>query len=505
MTSLSSSRLIWPMVILMAISAGLLACSGSEPPEHQVVCSPDMAGVDAADVVAVAGEISADVGQMVGSDEGVPPKTVLVFDETHISRAGQIEIAVMLLRLHDRHGLRNIALEGALESQGTLDADWFHSLPERTRQDVAIEVLKEGEISGAEFMALVFPDIGVHGIEKKAEYEVEPNPDLVGSAATYLVAIAELSMTQGQMETFERLLDEDKVDEAVEYVVSIDPWTKERYEMLTSDTNLSIEDLLAMYDEVEQKAGEVGADVEPYREGFDDIRRFYETASKRSATMVDNTLALMEECPNTPMALSIGAGHTEKVMALLEDQGVSYAAVRQLSLIDVPAAGELSDEAYDRKLERLSVDGEGQLGRILDGQRKPRTVLDRVEFRAKLDAYTAAVMMATGAATGESPPFAPEEELALLEHISVDLDSVELDDDEVIFSFDAGGNKIWVRATALGPAEEATLEQRLMHALEDVKKGPDAVGLDVKRTSPNTIALFSADQDVIRSQRLREV
>ena len=47
---------------------------------------------------------------------------VFVFEEFHTSRVGQLQIAVMLLRLHEKYGVHKIGLEGAMQSAGTLDA-----------------------------------------------------------------------------------------------------------------------------------------------------------------------------------------------------------------------------------------------------------------------------------------------------------------------------------------------------------------------------------------------
>jgi hypothetical protein len=53
---------------------------------------------------------------------------IFIFEEFHTSRIGQLQIAVMLLRLHDKYGLKKIGLEGAINSGRPLDAAWFHKM-----------------------------------------------------------------------------------------------------------------------------------------------------------------------------------------------------------------------------------------------------------------------------------------------------------------------------------------------------------------------------------------
>src|SRR5437868_12022464 len=59
----------------------------------------------------VARAISKDVGAVVTTNDGGYPR-IVVFDETHASRIGQVEIATMLVRLHDNYRMTRIALEG---------------------------------------------------------------------------------------------------------------------------------------------------------------------------------------------------------------------------------------------------------------------------------------------------------------------------------------------------------------------------------------------------------
>lgn len=130
-------------------------------------------------------QVAEGVGMVKLAEGSASP--IFVLEEYHTSRVGQLQEAVMLVRLHDKHGLRRIGLEGAIRTHRPLDASWFHgaggAAAEEARHDVAVRTLAEGEISAAEFMALLFPDVEVWGIESSKEYfrelDVKGNPSMV--------------------------------------------------------------------------------------------------------------------------------------------------------------------------------------------------------------------------------------------------------------------------------------------------------------------------------------
>lgn len=71
-------------------------------------------------------------------------------------------------RLHLKGALKDIALEGYLDSFRKIDTDWYRRAGAGSSDSVikvAIQQLKDGEISGAEVMALVYHDIAIHSIE----------------------------------------------------------------------------------------------------------------------------------------------------------------------------------------------------------------------------------------------------------------------------------------------------------------------------------------------------
>jgi len=79
----------------------------------------------------------------------------VIFEETHISTLGQIELALMLYRLYRDQGMRHIALEGYLEGS-KLDVKWFHdrAFNPTSKRRVATRLLAQGE---ADWRQLEFP------------------------------------------------------------------------------------------------------------------------------------------------------------------------------------------------------------------------------------------------------------------------------------------------------------------------------------------------------------
>ena len=160
-------------------------------------------------------------------------------------------------------------------------------------------------------MTLIYIDMVVSGIEVPDEYNYELS-DNAGSAPTiYLYLIAAPGMTNDEIDKANELLNADKILEGVEYIISTDEWTSKEYALISDNTQVvSAEGWLKILDEIEAKASSVGADIPAdNKQGMSDLRKFYATASQRSITMVDNTLAIAS--PNAPIAMVIGAAHTE--------------------------------------------------------------------------------------------------------------------------------------------------------------------------------------------------
>lgn len=514
---------LWVALLFLLFVSVVSACSSSTPSTVVPVSDqPDKSPQNTKSEVAkiAAAILKDDIGEINLVGDSVSDKKVIVFEERHDSRTGQLEIAIMLTRLYNEYDVKYIALEGALAKDGPLDLGWYHQLSDKeTLADVAVQILREGEVSSAEFMAMALPDVTVKGIETPEDYAVELD-DNAGSAPTlYLFYIAVSSLKEDEMAKFNELYEADKVKEAVEFVINTDEWTQSQYEKITA-SNFSVEELVKVLEEIEAKANEVNADVnEELKTNFQNYKHFFEVASRRSDTMMDNTLALLNEHPDTPIAMIIGAAHTAKISDLLDSQGISHVVIKPKALA-TEEPGELTSDAYERKLQALSVDEKGGLGALLDGRKKPPPVVQQRWFQIESGIKVVAIKIARAAAAGGKPPFdKPPYDLqtefaSYSPHVSVNWDSIEIiDDDEpkkVILSFDVqidGKTKrVWVgavqRATTNANPADRTLEQLLLDTLNEVRSENENPATTL--IAHDVSAIFSESRDKI-IERINEI
>jgi hypothetical protein len=524
-TQTKNSKLIHfirTLLLLLLLSGLISACNTEDNFAENQIDKPvqqtegDMAAIATA-------LVEDDLGEVFLIEEGTSDKKVIIFEETHISRAGQLEIALMLVRLYNDYGMRHIALEGLLEEQGPLDGSWYHQLTDReTLADIAIQTLKEGDISNSEFMALTFPDVTVHDIEIAKEYEFEPEDGAWSASTLYLFQIAAPGLTPDEIEEFNRLIEEDKILEAIEYVIDTDEWSSDHYQQLTDDSTVTpIEVSLDLAIEIENKAAEVGAEIDDELKGnFQEYKKFFEIASQRSDTMVNKTLPLLEKYPDKPIGMIIGAAHTDKVAKLFSQQGIAYAVIRQKALI-TEEHGELNGDAYDRALQGVSVAEAGQLGALLDSRRKPRTVIERPWYQANAQIRAAIIELVRAVANNANPPFDKEPydlqtKFAKSDYsnISINWDTFkihsELEPKEIEFSLEAviDGNgttrTVWIRAAQTdeptGDETNTSLEELLSKLAEQAEREAAVEALQLSLSQALEEAQGEANPRVIETQ-----
>ena len=120
---------------------------------------------------AAAEEIAKGAGKFIEATPAGKTGPVYVIEEYHNSRIGQIQIATMLTRLYRTSGLRTIGLEGAVQGPAPLPADkYLKAADPATRRDVLKRLLRDSEISGAEYAGAALEGMKVVGIENAAEY-----------------------------------------------------------------------------------------------------------------------------------------------------------------------------------------------------------------------------------------------------------------------------------------------------------------------------------------------
>lgn len=515
---------------------GSLGCSDSIPPGRQAFPMEDGPVTQTADKVAQG------VGKVIAAVNSGREPRLFVFEETHDSRIGQLQIALMLLRLHSGHQVRQVSLEGAMAAKGLLPVAWFHDLTSskpmlRAGLEGAVRLLKEGEINSAEFLALTRPQAQVIGNELEEEYNVKSADSDPASAC--LIAIAEKSLTQSQIRSINDLINAKKMEEARRLLFGSNAWINERYEKLRDKKNIvSAEEMAVLLGEIQSKAEQVGARInDDSKEAMRVQINFFKTASTRSCTIVRHTLGMCERAPGAPVALIIGAAHTAKVIEVLKAARASFAVISPLSLVNPTEKGGLSFPAYERKSAVKSVDPAGWLGALLDARHKPLSVLDEQWFKSKSEIYSWTRLVASATAAGDNPPFNRlDSELKKLRSIRIDPSSYEVirsgEQRRVMFKVTARvDNKDPLRTTELwvggwlgppmlppgGPGgvfspgeEEPDLEKLIQAAIRDLESTtestdrskdpdrPDPQKAVVVQLSTETKAAFSTTAAAVR-------
>lgn len=437
------------------------------------------------------GDMANDVAAGVGSVQkvvasGTSGGPLFIFEEFHTSKVGRLQTAVMLLRLHDKYGLKKIGLEGAIFSNGRLDGAWFHGMGGGgavDREDLSVRWLAEGEISPPEFMALAFNDAETYGVESAEEYSKKPDSRGGRSLVEHLAAIAEHSISENEKAEIGALFQQGDQDGAIDRLMKADPWVRKQYEALNTQTDTSSEVEVERLREIQKKARDLGVEVSAAsRAGLQQDVEFYEAASKRSETMVRHILEVPGAGPGVPSAILIGAAHTEKMVEILAGRGVAFAVIRAADFN--PKYGSLSGEQFERKSEgKWAGDSPGRLGKVLNAKNPP-PVITRTTGHSYASMNMAGMLLAHAArggggegGRGEFPdnvwPL-----LAGLPELRVDRDSITRDGYDVTYRAwlkqDNGSEKeVWGLVGTLSSKQATnTLEQKLLQAADDLKHEP---------------------------------
>ena len=407
-----------PSFLVLVVSLFLAGCGGgsTSPGSGQPAnskASPAVA-VARADVEEAAKAAAANVAVVKRSSRGRSGSTaapVILFEERHNSKAGQIQEAMAMLRLHDRYGLKNIALEGYLKDEPPINTEWMlKASNSASRPRVIISLLKEGEISSAEFMKLSFDDVKLHPIEKASEYNVGLSAEGEDAPILYLVAVAQKSLKQEHVPkllAFKRKIQalpansvaqSREQDKLMRFIVGVDPWANEKFAALSDPKKsmaMSGEQHLALAEEIEKRATQANLDIPSnQKSGMANYLAFWRGRMGASQTMVDSIVELANRPDVTVVVAPIGAFHTEGMCNLLEKANCPFAVLTPLSLKNDQNSGDLSGKAFERKYQRQSVFSEG-LSKLLAPvfatrakNKKPQNVLETEWFQAKTETYS---------------------------------------------------------------------------------------------------------------------
>ena len=383
--------------LLFAGSSVLTACGGAQEPSGTAVPPPSSAAPaptsteSPPDLSEIAETIAADVGEVMTVVQGSSDEIIFVMEEgRHDSRLIQTEIAIMLNRLYESQGLRHIGLEGLMSDEGPLDLSWAHQPPPyqpgqpiTSREDVIVQTLQDGEIGAVEMMGLIYDDVVVDGIDDADLYATEIPLRTWSAPYEYLYAIAVSGMTEQEHTALEALTGK----QAYEFAFSTDPFTAEQYAKLQDISDiLVVEDRVAMIDELQAKVEELGIEMPPNLEADMKTLRNYLTDvfDQRSIIMAENAFAMAEANAGTPIAINAGAMHISRIFERLTEKGASVVVLRSRAQAEGSLAGLLSPDAWERKMNGLSVDPAGWLGALLEGGKKPPPTAATERYRLEM-------------------------------------------------------------------------------------------------------------------------
>lgn len=447
-------------------------------------------------------EISQGAGQISEIKGETGERGVCIFEEQHNSVAGQLEIALMLLRLHEHHGLRHLAIEGFLKGQEFPSRQWFREMgdaeDEGLRNEIAVGLLRDGEISAVELIALVFPDVVVHAADDPAAYGVELTKRARMAGTLYLYQIGLKSARPEHYPSLQHLDQQKNFSELVEYVTTLDPWVKEHHEQMTRGAPInSTRQTLQQLEEIEERAKAVGAEIGPAEQSaMAEAKAFFKAAEQRSLTMAQTALSLDQKLPL--VVINVGAAHTESIKRVLQEAQATYTVISPLTLIQNQTAGDLSEEAFDRKGKQLSVSLTGKgLGSLLDGRKKPATIIGMDWLKGLAQCRFATALIVMKAQDAGFPSTELKRKLDALNQLRIKWESLKIVGGDVLFATSVRGQSGWTALQARAgltknlPAtfKNRTLEELLIESLIAVRKSAGERKEPAKGTTREIVTL----------------
>ena len=359
----------------------------------------------------MADQIVAGVGQVLDLREGDPDRVIFVFEERHDSVLVQLEMAIMLNRLYADHGLRFIGLEGLTTDESPLDLSWAHWCspyrPDRAiaaREDVIVHTLFEGNSRAVELLGLIYEDVVVAGIDDAELYAVQRPREEWSAPFTYLYGIALAGMDTSEYSTWKEIYDEGDEEEAYRYAMSTDPPSLELDERLRDEIDMtSAEEMLEILSLLRSRASRVHANLSDVTAAqLDALEDYMQVVSRRTEAMATSMLDLASSLPGVPLAVNIGAMHSERMMDLFADSGVSCVAVRTLAQAEGSTVGLLSAGAVERRVLGLPAYASTLTG-ALSGSKNPVSLTPFPFFQFPV-AFGAGITSLTGMLTPTDPP-----------------------------------------------------------------------------------------------------
>ena len=396
-------------------------------------CNSVNARLDSIDVNVIANSVCKEVGVVGNTFQGKNSVPIMVMEESHNSRAVQIQHAIALVRLYSKFGLRDIALEGYLKEDTKINTDWYHKAAckdTRAGIEVAVRLLEEGEISSAEFLKLIYNDVFLHPIETSKDYNVDIGEKAQSAPLLCLLKLGQSSLTQNQLLEVQRLDSEskkldgekknEKIRELLNYILSADPWVKQTADTMQSKdffTKVPLQRHLKIMEEIKKRIEIQSVKLtSDETDALDKYIAFFKGRANADYTMVDATINVADHKDIPIVAMIIGCAHTQKVCELLKKEQRSYAVITPMALKNADKRGELDYEMFKRKYQKLSVFTEGFLSNILkqtfqaSANKKPGPVLNEPWINAKSELYlfTDRIVRAVFGGGSQDPPKPPK-------------------------------------------------------------------------------------------------
>jgi hypothetical protein len=354
-------------------------------------------------------------------------------------------------------------------------------------------MLREGEISGVELMALLFPDVTIYPIELEKDYSLQLSKEASVAPVIYLLKIAQQSLREEHVPTLQRIQPDmkrlegqkegeayqKKVKEMYDYILSADPWAQTKAKLLQDVGNiksLSGEEHLKAIQEIEVKARRVNVEFEPEEQkAMRDYVAFWQSRIDASKTMIGAITPIADKPCVTLVAMNIGAAHTKGMCAMLAAESRPYAVVTPLSLKNNETKGDIGWEGFETKYKAVSIYSDpGLTESILRAfphvQKKPPQTLTETWLQAKSEVYLVTQKIAEGLfgppdiPNGGAPPFGFSDDAFRGRWVFVDPRKIELVDEPDVYKGKAAvfpvvlmtqdENKrqtVWAKAALTGP------------------------------------------------------
>lgn len=419
---------------------------------------------DTPDIKYMGESVSKDVGVLRNVKSSNEP-IIFVLEENHSIIRNQIEHAIVLVRLHNRYNMKNIALEGYLKERPPLSVGWFtdisRGLTDISKAKIAVSLLKDGEINNAEFIALVYGDVVIHPVEVRSEYE-----------ATLDIKV--LEPLQGYFEKIAATSEDNKT------------WIINKLTILNDTKAIRtrpVEQNLALLQEIKKKGDDLSLSfTSAETKAMQSYITFLERRAAASTTLFKSTMNIAKL--TSPVALIIGSAHTEKITKMLESAGNSYVTITPTSLKIADESSNLPWEKYERKYKRLSVFSTGYLAETIEKTfpvttfKKPEPVINENWLKAKTAMYVFTTKIVEGLSAGGKPPFKlTKEDLTLPGILSVDPNRIGIVEKPIkaaifpvtLYRKDGSVSKeMWVKAARSSTDESGDIELMLKNALKEI-------------------------------------